>query len=137
VGFIVPRSEHRAAMAGTWVSSKWAHRAPSDDVVMRLFFGGAGRESLVDMEDGELVALAARELGALMGVRSEPLFTRVFRFRHASPQPVVGHLDRIAHIRALAARSPGLHFTGSGFSIGIPDCVRLAEETAAAVLDRP
>jgi oxygen-dependent protoporphyrinogen oxidase len=135
-GFIVPRRERHDALAATWVSSKWANRAPEGHVLLRLFFGGAGREAVVDLEDRDLTALAARELEALMGLVPRPIFTRVFRFRRANPQPTVGHLARVAKIHEATSRWSGLHFTGSGFAIGIPDCVRMAEETARAVLAR-
>jgi oxygen-dependent protoporphyrinogen oxidase len=135
-GFIVPRSERHSALAGTWVSSKWAHRAPEGHALIRVFFGGAGREDVVNLSDKELVDLGAKELETLMGLVPRPIFTRIFRFRRASPQPTMGHLERVATIRKHAARWPGLHFTGSGFAIGIPDCVKMAEETAQAVLER-
>ncbi len=137
VGYIVPRSERRSTTAATWVSSKWAHRAPSGHVLIRTFFGGAGREDAVEQSDRALVAIAAREIEAMMGIKVNPVFTHVFRFRRASPQPTLGHLGRVKHVREELARWPGLHATGSGFAIGIPDCIKLAQETANAVLARP
>ncbi len=136
-GFIVPRSERRAVLAATWASSKWAHRAPPEHVLLRVFFGGAGRESIVDLGDRELVDLASRELQILMNLSPRPVFTHVFRFHRASPQPTLGHLDRLARIRAQLAGHAGLYAAGSGLAIGIPDCIRLANETAKEVLARP
>jgi protoporphyrinogen/coproporphyrinogen III oxidase len=137
VGYIVPRSERRSTMAATWVSSKWAHRAPEGHALIRSFFGGAGREHVVDLDDKELVALATRELEEMMRIRVRPVFTHVFRFRRASPQPTLGHLGRVRQVRDALTRWPGLHVTGSGFAIGIPDCIKLAQETARTVLARP
>jgi oxygen-dependent protoporphyrinogen oxidase len=134
VGFIVPRGERRDLIASTWVSSKWEGRAPEGHALIRVFFGGAGRESVLERSDAELAALAAREIEATMGFAPRPIFTRVFRFDRASPQPLVGHLERLAHIRALVARWSGLHVIGSGFAIGIPDCIKLAQQTAQRIL---
>jgi oxygen-dependent protoporphyrinogen oxidase len=136
VGFIVPRSERRELLASTWVSSKWEGRAPEGHALIRVFFGGAGREAVLERTDAELASLAARELEATMGFVPRPIFTKVYRFNRASPQPTLGHLERIARIRERAARWPGLHLIGSGFAIGIPDCVKLAQETAKAILAR-
>ncbi len=136
VGYIVPRSERRSTMAATWVSSKWAGRAPDQHVLIRCFFGGAGREEILDLDDKELVLLASRELEEMMRIRVRPVFTHVFRFRRASPQPTLGHLGRVRRVRDELARWPGLHANGSGFAIGIPDCIKLAHETAAAVVAR-
>jgi oxygen-dependent protoporphyrinogen oxidase len=49
------------------------------------------------------------------------------------PQYEVGHVDRV---RAIRDRLPGgIFVTGSAFAgVGIPDCVRDANETAEAVL---
>ena len=46
-----------------------------------------------------------------MGVIGEPILTRVFRFMHASAQPLVGHLDRIAEVNRRLSELPGLYVT--------------------------
>ena len=72
----------------------------------------------------------------LLGVRGEPLFTRVYRWERANAQHEVGHLARMAAIDRALARHPGLFVTGSGFrGVGIPDCVADARRTARAVGD--
>ncbi len=56
-------------------------------------------------------------------------------FIGASPQPLVGHCDRVAHIHARLQNLPGLHVIGNAYDgVGIPDCVRLAEQAAAQVV---
>ena len=137
VGFLVPRPQGRPILAATWVSSKWENRAPADHVLMRVFFGGACGEEILARDDAALAAVGMGELEALMGLRAKPLFTRVFRFDRASPQPVVGHLDRVAKIRRMLTKWPGIHAIGSGFEgVGIPDCVRQATSAAEALLAR-
>jgi oxygen-dependent protoporphyrinogen oxidase len=70
-----------------------------------------------------------------MKIDRAPLFTKVFRFDRSNPQPAVGHLDRLATIRTRLAQFPGVHVIGSGYDgVGIPDCVKQAEETAARIL---
>jgi oxygen-dependent protoporphyrinogen oxidase len=133
-GFIVPRSMGRPILACTWVSSKWEGRAPAGHVLIRAFFGGAWGEAILEQSDEGLVACARDELRQLMNLDAEPLFTRVFRFDRASPQPVIGHLGRMARIRGRLAESPGLYLVGGGYDgVGIPDCVRQAGETAARI----
>jgi oxygen-dependent protoporphyrinogen oxidase len=47
----------------------------------------------------------------------------------------VGHAERVREIMALLRMQPGLYLTGSAYDgVGIPDCVRHAQETARAVL---
>jgi oxygen-dependent protoporphyrinogen oxidase len=136
-GFLVPRALGRPALASTWVSSKWAHRAPEGHALIRVFFGGATDAQVLERDDAELGDLAAGELRAIMGVTATPLFARVFRFERASPQPLVGHLGRVAATNERLARFPGLHVATNGFEgNGIPDCVKNAELAASLVARR-
>jgi oxygen-dependent protoporphyrinogen oxidase len=133
-GFLVPRALGRPALASTWVSSKWSHRAPEGHALIRVFFGGATDAHVLERDDAELGELAAGELRALLGVTESPMFIRVFRFDHASPQPLVGHLVRVGAVNVQLARWPGLHVATNGFEgSGIPDCVKNAGTAAAAV----
>lgn len=134
VGFIAPRSSRREILAATWVSSKWEGRAPEGQVLMRVFFGGAGREAVLANDDDALSEIALRELKAVMPIAGAPLFTRIFRFTRASPQPTVGHLGRLRAAKERLARWPGLYVATNGFEgIGIPDCIRQAEAAAFAI----
>jgi oxygen-dependent protoporphyrinogen oxidase len=136
-GFVVPRVENTGILATTWLSSKWPHRAPDDDhVLMRAFVGGARDPNALEGSDQQLVQRALTELGPLLGIRSAPLFTRVYRWERANAQHEVGHLDRMAAIDAGLARHPGLFITGSGFrGVGVPDCVADGRATAARVAE--
>ena len=130
-GFVVPRVEKTGIMAASWLSSKWPHRAPEGQVLMRAFVGGARDPSALDRSDDELVAVALAALRPLLGISGEPLFTRIYRFERKSAQHDVGHLARMARIERLLDTRPGLFLTGSGFrGVGIPDCVADARATA-------
>jgi oxygen-dependent protoporphyrinogen oxidase len=133
-GYIVPRGLGSPVLAVTWVSSKWGERAPAGAVLLRVFIGGAGRDEWVTRDDPALVQAAREEVRLRMGVVGEPLFARVYRFLHASAQPLVGHLDRIREVNQRLASSPGLYAVGSGYDgVGIPDCVRQAERVAQTI----
>jgi len=134
-GFVIPKSENRQILACTWSSTKFDHRAPDDDVLVRTFVGGDGREHLVDLPDDELVELVQQELAGIMKVTAKPIVHRVFRWPKGNAQYDVGHLDRVSEIENLAAEVPGLYFTGSAFrGIGIPDCVKSAITTVDQIL---
>lgn len=132
-GFVVPRVERMSIMAATWVSSKWAHRAPAGQVLLRAFVGGARDPNVLDRSDATLVSAAQQDLQRLLGIGADPALTRVYRWPRASAQHEVGHLDRMARIDRAIARHPGLFVTGSGFRApGIPDCVADGRATAIA-----
>ena len=134
-GFVVPRVEKTGILAGSWLSSKWPHRAPDDDhVLLRTFVGGARDPQALERSDDDLVSLSLAALGPLVGVRRAPLFSRVYRWERGNAQHEVGHLGRMAAIDRALARHPGLFVTGSGFrGVGIPDCVADGRKTAKQV----
>lgn len=135
-GFVVPHRERRALLAGTFSTLKYPGRAPAEWMLVRAFVGGALRPELVELDDDALTAAVRTDLAALLGVRATPHLTRIARWRRAMPQYEVGHLDRVARIRARAT-ALGIELAGNGYDgVGIPDCVRSGETAADAVLDR-
>ena len=133
-GYIVPRGEGRST-ASTWVSTKWEARAPTDGALIRVFLGGAREPDLVARSsEADLVALARSELEKQIGRIPEP--DRVWTFTHVRPQPIVGHLARIARVEDRLAELPGLFLSSSAFGgVGLSDCIRRAESAAKALVD--
>ena len=131
-GFVVPRVEHSALLAGTWVTSKWPGRAPEGHVLLRAFLGGGRDPHRLERTDEQLVEDARQEMSELLQINGPPLFSRLTRWTRQSPQYEVGHLQRLARIDQRLAGIPGLFTAGSGFrAIGIPDCITDGRETAA------
>jgi oxygen-dependent protoporphyrinogen oxidase len=114
-GFVVPRAEHRALLAATWITSKWPHRAPEGHVLMRGFLGGGRDPKRLDESDDTLRGLALAELRAVAGITGDPVVSRLYRWTRQSPQFEVGHLDRVAQVERRLERLPGMFVTGSGF----------------------
>jgi protoporphyrinogen/coproporphyrinogen III oxidase len=136
-GFVVPRVEGTGILAASWLSSKWAHRAPDDRVLLRAFAGGARDPQALERSDRELVAQSLGALTPLLGIRGQPLLSRVYRWERANAQHEVGHLSRMAAIERVLGRLPGLYLTGSGFrGVGIPDCVSDGRNTARTLSEK-
>ncbi len=130
-GFVVPRIENRVLLACTFASVKYAGRAPRDQVILRAFSGGAGREADVDRDPAALVQDLLRDLRDLLGVQGDPLKVWSARHHRVMPQYELGHLDLVAGLEGRLAAHPGLFLAGNGFrGVGIPDCVRQAREVA-------
>jgi len=94
-GFVVPRSERKALLAGTFSSVKYPGRAPAGHALIRCFLGGALNAEILREDDAGLVARARRELGEALGVTAEPVLVRASRWPASMPQYRVGHLARI------------------------------------------
>ena len=134
-GFVVPAIEGRSILAASFLSVKFPSRAPSGTALIRVFVGGATQPNLFDLDDAELKTLVRAELASLIGAKGEPLLIEVARHARAMPQYTLGHLDRVAAIRARAAHHHRLVLAGNAFNgVGIPDCVRSGQEAATALL---
>lgn len=134
-GFVVPRIEGRDLIAATWTSLKWPHRAPPQDVSVRCYLGGVGREAILQRDDEALVQCVREELASIVGLQATPHYVEVNRWNRAMPQYTIGHLDRLAQMEAALSRFGGLAVTGAGYrGVGLPDCIRDGAETAAKLL---
>lgn len=134
-GFVVPAVEGRRILAASFSSLKFPGRAPDDCVLVRTFVGGALQPDLAQLPDAPLKRLVAEELAGLIGSQGEPLWSEVYRWPAAMPQYHVGHVERVARIRALAAALPGLELCGNAYDgVGVPTCIHGAEEAAARVI---
>jgi protoporphyrinogen/coproporphyrinogen III oxidase len=126
-GYVVPHSEGSNVLACTWSSSKWEGRATDGRVLLRVF---AGPE---DLADDDLVVLARDEV-TLLGIRAEPVLTRVDRWPRGMPQYTLGHTERLERIDSALSRHPGLALAGAAYrGVGIPDCIHSGEEAARSI----
>jgi oxygen-dependent protoporphyrinogen oxidase len=134
-GFLVPRSAGRRMLAATFVHNKFPHRAPENRAIVRCFLGGARDEQILDSTEDQILQIVRDELRQIIGLKADPLFTRVYKWRAAMAQYSVGHLERLKRIQALCEKLPGLALAGNGFNgIGVPDCVRSGTEAATKIL---
>ncbi len=136
-GYLVPAVDGRAVKAVTFSTVKWPHlqAAGPPVLVVRCSVGRVGEEAILQSGDGELAAIAGAELAAATGARGAPIDTRVSRWGGGLPQYTVGHLERVARIRASVAGQPGLAVCGAAYDgIGIPACIASARLAATRVL---
>ena len=136
-GYLVPAVDGRAVKAVTFSTVKWPHlaaqaRAREQVHVVRCSVGRSGDVAVLQRDDEDLAALAAAELAGAIGVTAKTVARRVTRWGGGLPQYNVGHLDRVAAIRAAVAAQPGLAVAGAAYDgVGIPACVATARSAAA------
>lgn len=131
-GFLVPAREPAVVTASTWVSAKWPHTTPADKVLIRCFIGrGNDSTDWTREPDAVIIGHARKELAQIMGLKAEPLFTKVVKWARAMPQYRVGHLDRMDRVDGLMQQAPGLYLAGAAFrGVGLPDCIREGMQAA-------
>jgi oxygen-dependent protoporphyrinogen oxidase len=139
-GYLVPAVDGRAVKAATFSTVKWPHLAQAADPknpvhIVRCSVGRSGDVAVLQRDDADLAALAAAELAAAIGIAARPVAHRVTRWGGGLPQYNVGHLDRVARIRAAVAAQPGLAVAGAAYDgVGIPACVGTARAAVDQVL---
>lgn len=134
-GFLVPATEKRRLLACTFVGNKFNHRASDGLVLLRAFLGGARDEAVLSLSDSDAIALVRRELADILGIGSQPVFARVFRWPHSMPQYQVGHLDLVGRIEQLRKEVDGLYLIGNAYrGVGVPDCIREGRDAAEEIL---
>jgi len=123
-GFVVPAIERRRIIAGSFASLKFPNRAPSGDVLIRAFLGGAVQPELLDLPDEDLIRVAHEELAELLEISGEPRLVNVARWPRSMPQYHVGHLARNRRIEDRAASYSNLALAGNAYrGVGIPQCI--------------
>ncbi len=75
-GYVIPRREERRALACTWTSTKFPHRAPEGYALIRVFVGRAGQD--IPWSENALLELAKEELNLTLGITAEPILARFY-----------------------------------------------------------
>jgi oxygen-dependent protoporphyrinogen oxidase len=134
-GYLVPAVDGRAVKAVTFSTVKWPQLTRHAPVhVVRCSIGRVGETALLQRDDKALAQLAAAELAEAVGITATSVAQRVTRWGGALPQYNVGHLDRVARIRAAVGEQPGLAVAGAAYDgIGIPACIATAQAAARQV----
>ncbi|HVT30137.1 MAG TPA: protoporphyrinogen oxidase [Lacipirellulaceae bacterium] len=140
-GFVVPKIERRRIIAASFASLKFPGRAPSEEVLIRVFLGGALQPEMLDASDADLIRIAQEGLTELVGIVGEPIISDIARWPRSMPQYHVGHLARVARIEELVASYPALALAGNAYhGVGIPQCIAsgqaAAERVLAALIER-
>jgi oxygen-dependent protoporphyrinogen oxidase len=141
-GFLVPPVDGRRIKAATFSFAKWAWVREAgrgaldgeDLLLLRTSLGRHREESALQATDEELVAASLADLAAAAGAAARPVDTHVQRWGGGLPQYAVGHLDRVARIRADVARVPGLAVCGAAYDgVGIPAVIASARRAVSRV----
>jgi oxygen-dependent protoporphyrinogen oxidase len=130
-GFVVPLIEHRATLACTFSSVKFAGRAPEGHALIRAFVGGALQPEMYALDEDAMIAAVSRDLLKLLGIEKPPLFSHVEKWPRSMAQYHLGHVERVERIRKRLGSLPGLKLAGNAYNgAGIPDCIRSGESAA-------
>ncbi|MBN1447079.1 MAG: protoporphyrinogen oxidase [Bacteroidetes bacterium] len=137
-GFLIPKVEGRRILGTIFSSTIFRRRAPEGKVHLTTFIGGMRQPEEALKSEEEIVQTALDEQRALLGTPKKPDFVYVTAWKHAIPQYLHGHMERMSVIDAVEERIPGLYYCANyrgGISVG--DCVKSAHAIVDRVLASP
>ncbi|HTV01287.1 MAG TPA: protoporphyrinogen oxidase, partial [Luteitalea sp.] len=135
-GYVSTKDGSERLLATSWLTGKWAGRAPAGFTLLRGFYGGAYDEGVLDSTDEALIEDAHASWARRFGIAGRPRFSRVVRWPATSPQHEVGHLSRVATIDEVLTGLGGIAVAGSGFrAVGIPDVVSDSRHAVRRLLE--
>jgi oxygen-dependent protoporphyrinogen oxidase len=136
-GFLTPPSERKTVAAATYIHTKFPSRVSEGLAALRGFVVGNQAETLMNAPDSDLLRLVREDFKRLLKIEAPPLRYTIHRWPNSMPQYVVGHAERYLRIRQHLQDFPGLFVTSNAYEgVGIPDCIRLAKETANSLTPR-
>lgn len=133
-GFLIPRNQGLRTLGSIWTSSIFANRAPEGFIQFRSMMGGAGDPGVLELSDDELWQTLRRDLDPLVGIRKDPAFIRIYRWKRGIPQYTMGHRERRARLERALARHQGLFTVGNSYrGISLNDCVKMGYGVAGEI----
>ena len=137
-GYLVPAVDGHPVKAVTFSTVKWPHLRSADPglEIVRCSVGRVGEEALLQRDDARAGPAGRGRPGRRhRGARRARRRRGSAGGAAALPQYAVGHLERVARIRAAVAALPGLAVCGAAYDgIGIPACIASARLAADQVL---
>ena len=125
-GFVVESPEQIRAC--TFASLKFPGRAPRGSVLLRAY---------LPPQDGDPAQIAHAQLATILGIRGEPLWSRVFYWDRGLPRYRPNHAEHVAAIRKRlrSPRLPPMAIAGAGYDgAGVSACVRSGRQAAKALV---
>lgn len=135
-GFLLPAKEKRQILGSIFSSTIFPGRAPEGKVAFTTFVGGMRNPDIALEDDQQLTSMVLQDLNDLLGLKEDPLFTRIRRWPKAIPQYQLGYQAVQNLFDDLEAQHPGLYFAGNfrrGISVG--DSVLSAFETSEKMIN--
>ena len=123
-GFVVETPEHIRAC--TFASLKFPNRAPHGSVLLRAY---------LPPQDGDPGQVAHGQLTRILGIRGEPLWSRVFYWNRGLPRYRPHHAEHVDAIRKRLRRLPPIAIAGAGYDgAGVSACVRSGRRAATELV---
>lgn len=135
-GYLIPSKENRKILGTLWNSILFPGRAPEGSYAMTSFIGGSRKPELTEKSDDELLVTTLSELTSILGIKGEPDFVKIIRWKKAIPQYNDDYVYKTELIKKFHDVNPALRICSNYFKgISVSDCIKNADETVNSLLE--
>ncbi len=135
-GVLIPAVEMFSVLGVMFNSTLFPERAPTGNVLLTVFVGGARQPDLAALPDLELVARVLVDLKKLLAVSAPPIFQKIVRWPRAIPQYNLDHGAMLAAIEGTERAWPGLTLAGSyRGGVSVPQCLATGQAAGLRALN--
>ncbi|WP_372635339.1 protoporphyrinogen oxidase [Fodinibius sp.] len=130
-GMLIPEVEHRRTLGVLFSSTLFPNRAPENHELLTCFIGGARNPVLASKSQQQLQSIIMDEIGELLDITGDPVFTHHRYWKQTIPQYVVGYDHYLKQIEEIEKKYEGLFLDGNfRGGVSVPDCILSGFETA-------
>lgn len=136
INFYFSRNSDISITTCTWCNHKWDNVAPAGYDLLRTYIGRVGDEVIVELSDADIEKTVLHDLEKSLGIKQQPQFTVVSRWKQSMPQYTVGHEKRLQKMREILKKEfPHVKLAGSSYEgISVPDCVSQGKQAAREIM---
>ncbi|GAA5521995.1 protoporphyrinogen oxidase [Aliifodinibius salicampi] len=130
-GMLIPEVEDRRTLGVLFSSTLFPNRVPKDHELLTCFIGGARNPGLASKPKQELQSIIMDEIGELLNISGDPIFTHHRYWKKNIPQYEVGYDQYLKQIEEIEKKHNGLFLDGNfRGGVSVPDCILSGFKTA-------
>ena len=130
-GVLLPEREKFSILGSLYISSIFSDRAPEGFVALTNYVGGMRRPELAPLPQDEMRKIVLEDLRKLLGVEGEPVFEKLFYWKHAIAQYNVGYGELVEAADAAERDFSAIALVGSyRGGVGVGSCIENAMKAA-------
>jgi protoporphyrinogen/coproporphyrinogen III oxidase len=135
-GFLIPEVEKRNILGCLWNSEIFNDRAPEKYHLFTIFTGGSRQPEIALKNDDDLFSIVKDELNSIIGLKNEPVFQKIVRWKKSIPQYKLGYFNLVKKIDSFKSKNKGIFFCNNFYNgISVSDCIINANKTSKEVIE--
>jgi oxygen-dependent protoporphyrinogen oxidase len=136
-GCLIPKKENFQLLGFRVNSNLYPGRAPEGKIILTCFMGGMRNQEVMQKKDEDIIGIAQKEAGILLGGVFNPQMVSLIRHFRAIPQYDLNHLLKMETIEKELSQLPGLYLTGNYLKgVSVWDCLSQGLDMGKAISEK-